>query len=161
MTSTDARTAHIEQLKQLILAMPMAQTLGLRFVRVVPGEVELEVPVSNEFFVFGRASFRPPPCLPRPTSLRWRQRPRCCRPAGSMRWSMPSSNAPRRPTGTACARGWVVHTASLLTICAADVFAVNGDKDTLCSTLLGTACKLAPAKRLMVADFSEKSIKMG
>ncbi len=39
--------------QQLVLAMPMAQTLGLRFTRIEPGQVELEIPVAQPF------TFRP------------------------------------------------------------------------------------------------------
>ncbi|TDP63970.1 hypothetical protein [Paucibacter toxinivorans] len=37
------------------------------------------------------------------------------------------------------ARGRVVSASRLLTVCAADVFAVSDGKETLCATLLGTA----------------------
>jgi len=37
------------------------------------------------------------------------------------------------------ARGRVVSASRLLTVCAADVFAVNDGVETLCATLLGTA----------------------
>ena len=42
-----------QQLERLVLSMPMAQTLGLTFTRVAPGEVELEIPVLDAF------TFRP------------------------------------------------------------------------------------------------------
>ena len=42
-----------QQLERLVLSMPMAQTLGLKFTRVAPGEVELEIPVLDAF------TFRP------------------------------------------------------------------------------------------------------
>jgi len=32
-----------------------------------------------------------------------------------------------------------VHAAKLLTVCAAEVYAVEGGRETLCATLLGTA----------------------
>jgi hypothetical protein len=35
-----------------------------------------------------------------------------------------------------------VHAASLLTVCAAEVYAVDGEQETLCATLLGTARNL-------------------
>ena len=38
-----------QQLERLVLSMPMAQTLGLRFTRIAPGEVELEIPVQEAF----------------------------------------------------------------------------------------------------------------
>jgi len=46
-TATPEQTpmSHLQQLEQLVLSMPMARTLGLRFKRLAPGEVELEIPV--------------------------------------------------------------------------------------------------------------------
>jgi acyl-coenzyme A thioesterase PaaI-like protein len=37
------------------------------------------------------------------------------------------------------ARGRVVSASRVLTVCAADVYAVDGGVETLCATLLGTA----------------------
>jgi acyl-coenzyme A thioesterase PaaI-like protein len=48
MNTTDS-LAVAEHVKRAVLAMPMARTLGLSFVRLGPGEVELEVPVSDAF----------------------------------------------------------------------------------------------------------------
>ena len=45
--------AMMEALKGMVLAMPMARTLGLRFVHAEPGRVEVGIPVSEAF------SFRP------------------------------------------------------------------------------------------------------
>ena len=43
-------------------------------------------------------------------------------------------------------RGRVVSAGKLLTVCAADVFAVDAaGKETLCATLLGTARNIKPA----------------
>jgi hypothetical protein len=41
------------QLERLVLSMPMAQTLGLKFTRIAPGDVEVEIPVLDAF------TFRP------------------------------------------------------------------------------------------------------
>ena len=45
--------AMMAALKDMVLAMPMARTLGLRFVHAEPGRVEVGIPVSEAF------SFRP------------------------------------------------------------------------------------------------------
>ena len=45
--------AMMEALKGVVRAMPMARTLGLRFVHAEPGRVEVGIPVSEAF------SFRP------------------------------------------------------------------------------------------------------
>ena len=42
-----------QQLERLVLSMPMAQTLGLKFTRIAPGEVDLEILVQEAF------TFRP------------------------------------------------------------------------------------------------------
>ena len=46
-------TASIAALQAFVLAMPMARTLGLRFVHAEAGRVEVEIPVTEAF------SFRP------------------------------------------------------------------------------------------------------
>ena len=38
-----------EQVRHQVLAMPMARTLGLSFTRSAPGEVEIEMPISDAF----------------------------------------------------------------------------------------------------------------
>jgi acyl-coenzyme A thioesterase PaaI-like protein len=44
------------------------------------------------------------------------------------------------------ARGRVVDAGQLLTVCAAEVYAVDAaDRETLCATLLGTARNIRPA----------------
>ena len=48
-----ANSPHLKQLEQMVSAMPMARTLGLRFCRSAPGFVELEIPVIDAF------TFRP------------------------------------------------------------------------------------------------------
>eukprot|EP01042_Synura_sphagnicola_P027783 gene27783-35850_t len=50
---SSAPRSTIETLQAVVLAMPMARTLGLRFVHAEPGRVEVEIPVSEAF------SFRP------------------------------------------------------------------------------------------------------
>ena len=45
------------------------------------------------------------------------------------------------------ARGRVVHAAKLLTVCSAEVFAVDEEgQETLCATFIGTARNIAPPK---------------
>ena len=52
-TESHPPQAMMEALKGVVLAMPMARTLGLRFVHAEPGRVEVEIPMSEAF------SFRP------------------------------------------------------------------------------------------------------
>ena len=138
MNTTDSLSVP-EQVKQHVLAMPMARTLGLNFTRLAPGEAEIEVPVSDAFCfrpgqlqataVFAAADFA------------------AVAAAGTLLkpgWTLVLVDATLKlvaPARGRClrARGRVVHAASLLTVCAADVYAVDGEQETLCATLLGTA----------------------
>ncbi|MEQ1685593.1 MAG: PaaI family thioesterase [Burkholderiaceae bacterium] len=139
MKTTTTDLSMTEQVRQHVLAMPMARTLGLRFTRLAPGEVEIEVPVSDAFCfrpgqlqataVFAAADFA------------------AVAAAGTLLnsgWANATVDATLKllaPARGRClrARGRVVHAASLLTVCAAEVYAVDGEQETLCATLLGTA----------------------
>lgn len=138
MTPTDSPS--LARLQSLVLAMPMARTLGLRFVRAEPGAVEVEIPVSDAFCfrpgqlqataVFAVADFA------------------AVGAAGSMLppgWVNATVDATLKlvaPARGVClrARGRVVDAGRLLTVCASDVFAVDAQgAQTLCATLLATA----------------------
>ena len=132
-----------EQVRRAVLAMPMAQTLKLAFRRFEPGHVELEIPVQEAFCfrpgqlqataVFAAADFA---AVAAAATLL---------PQGFINATVDATLkivAPARGSHL-IARGRVVSASRLLTVCAADVFAVDLDKDsgteTLCATLLGTA----------------------
>ena len=125
------------------MAMPMAQTLKLEFRRIQPGVVELEIPMQDAFCfrpgqlqataIFAAADFAAVTAAG--TLL----------PPGFINATIDTTLkivAPARGSHL-IARGRVVSASRLLTVCAADVFAVDRDKDsgteTLCATLLGTA----------------------
>lgn len=139
-TQTSSGAAGLEPLQAMVLAMPMARTLGLRFLRAEPGAVEVEIPVSEAFCfrpgqlqataVFAVADFA------------------AVGAAGSVLppgWTNATVDASLKlvaPARGVClrARGRVVHAARLLTVCAADVFAVDTQGvETLCATWVGTA----------------------
>lgn len=139
-TQTSSGAAGLEPLQAMVLAMPMARTLGLRFLRAEPGAVEVEIPVSEAFCfrpgqlqataVFAVADFA------------------AVGAAGSVLppgWTNATVDASLKlvaPARGVClrARGRVVHAARLLTVCAADVFAVDAQGvETLCATWVGTA----------------------
>lgn len=142
MNETDIRLAG---LRGRMLAMPMAQTLKLAFRRIEAGEIELEMPVQAAFCfqpgqlqatgVFALADFAAIGAAA--TTL----------PPGYVNATIDASIklvAPARGSHL-IARGRVISAARLLTVCAADVFALEGDKETLCATLLATARNLAEA----------------
>jgi uncharacterized protein (TIGR00369 family) len=128
-----------EQVRAAVLAMPMARTLQLSFRRIEPGEVELEIPVQEAWCfrpgqlqataVFAAADFAAVAAAG--TLL----------PAGFVNATVDASLklvAPARGSHLV-ARGRVVSVSRLLTVCAADVYAVHEGRETLCATLLGTA----------------------
>lgn len=128
-----------EQIRQAVLAMPMAQTLKLAFRRIDPGLVELEMPVQEAWCfrpgqlqataVFAVADFAAVAAAG--TTL----------PPGFINATIDATLklvAPARGSHLV-ARGRVVSASRLLTVCAADVYAVDDGVETLCATLLGTA----------------------
>lgn len=133
---------HTELLRRAVLAMPMAQTLKLEFLKIVPGEVELQIPVQEAFCfrpgqlqataVFAAADFAAVAAAG--TLL----------PPGGTTATIDANLklvAPARGSHL-IARGRVVNASRLLTVCAANVFAVQDGRETLCATLLGTAINI-------------------
>ncbi|CAN5906319.1 hypothetical protein BH11PSE8_BH11PSE8_33500 [soil metagenome] len=128
-----------EKVSSAVLAMPMAQTLRLTFHRIDPGLVELEVPIQESWCfrpgqlqataIFAAADFA---AVAAAATLL---------PPGFVNATVDASLKIVAPaSGThLLARGRVVKAARLLTVCAADVFAVDNGQETLCATLLGTA----------------------
>lgn len=129
-----------DRIRQAVLAMPVAQALQLRFLRIEPGDVELELPVTDAM------SFRPGQL--QATAIFAAADFAAVAAAGTL---LPEGFAnatidatlkivaPARGTSIR-AKGRVVDAGKLLTVCAADVYAVDAeDRETLCATLLGTA----------------------
>jgi acyl-coenzyme A thioesterase PaaI-like protein len=141
---------HFELLRRTVLAMPMAQTLKLAFRRIAAGDVELEIPAQDTWChrpgqlqataVFAIADFA------------------AVSAAGTL-LAPGFANATIDATlkllapavGTHLrARGRVVSATKWLTVCASDVHAVDGERETLCATLLATARNIdttAPPRR--------------
>ncbi|WP_395457310.1 PaaI family thioesterase [Acidovorax delafieldii] len=137
--SSGARST-IETLQAVVLAMPMARTLGLRFVHAEPGRVEVEIPVSEAF------SFRPGQL--QATAVFAVADFAAVAAAGSVLppgWTNATVDTTLKivaPAEGEClrARGRVVDAGRLLTVCAADVWAVDAaGQERLCATLLATA----------------------
>ena len=139
-TESHPPQAMMEALKGMVLAMPMARTLGLRFVHAEPGRVEVEIPVSEAF------SFRPGQL--QATAVFAVADFAAVAAAGSVLppgWTNAAVDTILKivaPAQGEClrARGRVVDAGRLLTVCAADVWAVDrSGKERLCATLLATA----------------------
>ena len=131
------------RLTSAVLAMPMARTLGLAFKRIAPGEVELEIPVLEAFCfrpgqlqataVFAAADFAAVAAAGTLLAPGWIN----ATVDATLKLVAPAQGVLLR------ARGRVVSAGKLLTVCAADVYAVNAaGEETLCATLLGSARNL-------------------
>jgi len=138
-------TASIAALQAFVLAMPMARTLGLRFVHAAPGAVTLEMPILESF------CFRPGQL--QATAVYALGDFAAVAAAGSLLppgWANATVDGTVKlfaPARGAClrARGRVVDAGRVLSICAADVLAVDASgTETLCATWLGTARNLEP-----------------
>lgn len=138
--------SHLQQLERTVLAMPMARTLGLRFTRLEPGQVELEIPITEPFTfrpgqlqatpVFAAADFAAVGAAGSVLPEGWVN----ATVDATLKLVAPATGAALR------ARGRVVSAGKLLTVCAADVFAIDADgNETLCATLLGSARNIKPA----------------
>jgi acyl-coenzyme A thioesterase PaaI-like protein len=136
----------LQYLEDAVLAMPMARTLGLRFTRLAPGEVEIELPVAEAFTfrpgqlqatpVFAVADFAAVSAAGSLLPLGWHN----ATVDATLKLVAPAVGALLR------ARGRVVSAGKLLTVCAAEVFAVDEEgAETLCATLLGSARNIRPA----------------
>lgn len=139
-------SSHLHPLEKAVLAMPMARTLGLRFLRVAHGEVDVEIPIADAF------TFRPGQLQATPVfavaDFAAVGAAASVLPEG---WSNATVDANLKlvapAVGTSLrARGRVVSAGRLLTVCAAEVFAVDAQgHETLCATLLGSARNIKPA----------------
>ena len=136
----------LDRVERSVLAMPMARTLGLRFTRLAPGETELELPVDEAFSfapgrlqataVFAAADFAAVSAAGTLLPEGWHN----ATVDTTLKLVAPAAGRALR------ARGRVVHGGALLTVCAAEVYAVDPDGgETLCATLLGTARNIRPA----------------
>ena len=129
-----------EAVQRAVLAMPAAQAFQLRFLHVAPADVALELPITDTFCfrpgqlqaaaVFAAADFA------------------AVAAAGTLLepgWVNATIDASLKIVAPArgvrlIARGRVIDAGRLLTVCAADVFAVDDQaRETLCATLLATA----------------------
>ncbi|MEI7446384.1 MAG: PaaI family thioesterase [Burkholderiales bacterium] len=137
MTNPSAQLALV---RQAVLAMPMARLLKLSFVRVEPGDVEIELPIQDDWChapgrlqataVFAAADF----AAVAAAATRLAPGTANATVDATLKLLAPAQGVALRATGR------VVGRPGLLTTCAADVYAIDAaGTATLCATLLGTA----------------------
>lgn len=127
-----------------VLAMPMARELGVRFVRVEAGTVELEIPFDE------RWTFRPGQYQATPVFAVADFAAVCA--AGSLLgpgWTVSTVDVTLKllePAleGPLRAMGRVLRGGRFLTVAAADVFSASATGERLCATALVTARNIAP-----------------
>ncbi|MDR6854362.1 PaaI family thioesterase [Variovorax guangxiensis] len=135
----------LQRVEQAVLAMPMARTLGLRFTQLAAGEVEIELPITEALSyspgrlqataVFAAADFAAVSAAGSVLPEGWRN----ATVDATLKLVAPAAGRAVR------ARGRVVHGGQLLTVCAAEVYAVAPEGgETLCATLLATARNIRP-----------------
>ena len=140
-----SHSIQLERLEQAVLAMPMARTLGLRFTQLAAGQVEIELPITEALSfspgrlqataVFAAADFAAVSAAGSVLPKGWRN----ATVDATLKLVAPAAGRAVR------ARGRVVHGGQLLTVCAADVYAVAPEgSETLCATLLATARNIRP-----------------
>ena len=138
----------LDALKQLVMGMPMAQTLGLRFLDLQVGASVMEMPYSDRLSfvpgvlqatpVYALADFAAVAAAGSTLPPGWRN----ATTDTTLKLVSPAKGRVFR------ARGKVISVRKTQTVCAADVFTVADDgQETLCATMLATATNLPPAAR--------------
>jgi acyl-coenzyme A thioesterase PaaI-like protein len=143
-TSASTDQSDFGAVQQAVLAMPIARALGLRFLRIDAGVVELEMPYADAWSfrpgqmqataIFAMADFAA--IAAAATTL----------PPGWLNASIDCSLKIVAPANgqSLLARGRIVQAQRLLSICAADVYAVRDGEPVLCATALATARNISP-----------------
>lgn len=136
---------HLREIERRVLAMPMAQTLGLRYLDVQAGQVALEMPYA-EAFSFVPGALQATPVFAIADFAAVSAAATLLQPGWSNATTDTTLKLVAPAVGVALrARGRVISARKLQTVCAADVFAVGEDgRETLCATLLATATHRAP-----------------
>ncbi len=133
-------------LEALVLSMPAAQTLKLRFNRIEAGEVELTLPYQDSM------SFRPGQLQATPifaaADFAAVSAAATLLPPG---WVNATIDCTLKIVGPAdgaelVARGQVLKASKLLTVAQASVFSCRDGKETLCATMLATARNVPPVQ---------------
>jgi len=137
MTQDPAQTT--EAVRRAVLAMPMARTLQLHFLHLAPGAVELEMPVLPAFCfqpgqlqataVFALADFAAVAAAGTLLPPGWVN----ATVDGSIKLFAPARGELLR------ARGRVLQAGRLLSVCAAEVYAVTQGQAIHCASWIGSA----------------------
>jgi len=138
-----------EHLRSSFDRMPIVRTLGLSIVSIGPGRTEMEMAIHDGL------CFRPGQVQATPlfaiADFAAVGAAATLLPEGWTNTTVDTTLKLIRPAygQTLRARGWVVRAGRLLSVCAADVFSIDGDETALCATLLATAHNVEPGvKRL-------------
>ena len=148
MTDTfEARNPnYARHLEQLVLAMPIARFVGLRFLEILPGSVTVEIPLREELTfrsdqfqaaaIFAAADFAAVSA---------------CATLLPEDWLFATIDCSLKIVGPATgerliAHGRVVKPGRLLTVAAAEVFIERGGRRELTATALATSRNIEPAK---------------
>ena len=135
-----------ERVRHAVLGMPVAKALQLRFRSIEAGRVELELPIVEAFSfrpgqlqasaIFAAADFAAVSAAGTLLSEGWAN----ATIDGTIKFFAPACGS------HLLARGRVINAGKLLSVCAADVYAVQDDgRETLCATWLGSARNIQPA----------------
>jgi uncharacterized protein (TIGR00369 family) len=120
-----------------VLSMPAARHLGFRFDRVAPGEVEIVQPARPELTQHG--GFVQGGVLGSLADFAGGSAAGTLLPIGWVNMTVDYTVKIVAPAkGEVVARGRVLHHGRTTTVAAADVFARDGDAETLCATALVT-----------------------
>ena len=140
-----AAADQLQAIQRAVLAMPVARTLQLAFRHMAEGEVEVEIPIAPEL------TFRPGQL--QATAI-FAVADFAAVSAAATLLPLGASNATIDTTLKIVApavgthlrgKGRVISHAKLLSVCAADVMAVDEHgAETLCATLLATARNILP-----------------
>ena len=133
-------------IKALVLSMPVAQMLQLRFERMEPGEVELSLPYQEALSfrpgqlqatpIFAIADFAAVSAAGTLLPAGWANATIDC----SIKYLAPANGTTLR------AKGRVVQATKLLTVATADVYSCKDGQEQLCATMLATARNLPPVQ---------------
>ena len=133
-------------IKALVLSMPVAQMLQLRFERMELGEVELSLPYQDALSfrpgqlqatpIFAIADFAAVSAAGTLLPAGWANATIDC----SIKYLAPANGTTLR------AKGRVVQATKLLTVATADVYSCKDGQEQLCATMLATARNLPPVQ---------------